>query len=60
MENNVNLADVQGTGREGRVLKEDILHFIQVHIEREGGQSTEGGHSSLYPGTYRKGRRAEY
>ena len=28
MENNVNLADVQGTGKEGRVLKEDILSFV--------------------------------
>ena len=28
MENNVNLADVQGTGKEGRVLKEDILNYV--------------------------------
>jgi len=28
MENNVNLADVQGTGKEGRVLKEDILSYV--------------------------------
>ena len=28
MENNVNLADVTGSGKEGRVLKEDILAHI--------------------------------
>ena len=27
-ENNVSLSDVVGTGRDGRVLKEDILNFI--------------------------------
>jgi len=34
MENNVNLADVAGTGKDGRVLKEDIL----AHVA-SGGQS---------------------
>jgi pyruvate/2-oxoglutarate dehydrogenase complex dihydrolipoamide acyltransferase (E2) component len=29
MENNINLAEVQGTGREGRVLKEDVI----LHLE---------------------------
>lgn len=28
MENSVDLADVQGTGKDGRVLKEDILAFV--------------------------------
>ena len=35
MENNVNLADINGTGKEGRVLKEDILRFL------EGGKTGE-------------------
>jgi len=29
MEHSVNLADVSGTGKEGRVLKEDILNFLE-------------------------------
>ncbi len=29
MENSINLAEVQGTGREGRVLKEDVI----LHLE---------------------------
>jgi 2-oxoisovalerate dehydrogenase E2 component (dihydrolipoyl transacylase) len=29
MENSVNLADIYGTGKEGRVLKEDILSFLE-------------------------------
>ncbi|XP_078477726.1 lipoamide acyltransferase component of branched-chain alpha-keto acid dehydrogenase complex, mitochondrial [Lampetra planeri] len=28
MENNVNLSEVGGSGRDGRVLKEDILHYL--------------------------------
>lgn len=28
MENKISLADVTGTGRDGRVLKEDLLKFL--------------------------------
>ncbi|XP_055331508.1 lipoamide acyltransferase component of branched-chain alpha-keto acid dehydrogenase complex, mitochondrial-like [Paramacrobiotus metropolitanus] len=29
MENNITLADVQGTGRDGRVLKEDVIRYLE-------------------------------
>ena len=29
MENGINLADIEGTGREGRVLKEDVLIYLE-------------------------------
>lgn len=29
-ENNIDLAVVNGTGRDGRVLKEDILKFLDI------------------------------
>lgn len=29
MENKIQLSDIQGTGKEGRILKEDILHHIE-------------------------------
>jgi len=44
MENNVNLADVQGTGKEGRVLKEDILSFVA-----SGGKSVPAPAPSTSP-----------
>jgi len=44
MENNVNLADVQGTGKEGRVLKEDILSFVA-----SGGKSVPAPTPSTSP-----------
>jgi 2-oxoisovalerate dehydrogenase E2 component (dihydrolipoyl transacylase) len=28
-ENNINLEDVQGTGKDGRITKEDVLNFVQ-------------------------------
>ncbi|KAH7141941.1 2-oxoacid dehydrogenases acyltransferase-domain-containing protein [Dactylonectria macrodidyma] len=30
-ENNLNVGDVQGTGKDGRVLKEDVLRHIEAH-----------------------------
>jgi len=40
----VNISDVQGTGRDGRVLKDDVYHFAKL---RESGSSTKGPSSSL-------------
>jgi len=39
-ENNVDLRDVRGTGKDGRILKEDIIQFI------EGGQQSSSAASS--------------
>lgn len=37
-ENNIDLQDVQGTGLEGRITKEDILKYVEIKSAAEGVQ----------------------
>jgi 2-oxoglutarate dehydrogenase E2 component (dihydrolipoamide succinyltransferase) len=37
-ENSINLAEIQGTGQEGRITKEDVLRYI---AQRESGQTAQ-------------------
>ncbi|KAF4996000.1 hypothetical protein FGRMN_4748 [Fusarium graminum] len=36
----VNIADIEGTGRDGRVLKEDIYRFVKEKDTKDGAQQT--------------------
>lgn len=38
----VDLADVKGTGREGRILKEDIQEFVKTRLSSPAGSPTSG------------------
>lgn len=38
----VDLADVKGTGREGRILKEDIQEFVKTRLSSPAGSATSG------------------
>ena len=47
MENNVDLADVQGTGKDGRVLKEDILAFVSGSAPRAAPVAPSPPHAAV-------------
>ncbi|CAL8089619.1 unnamed protein product [Calicophoron daubneyi] len=42
MENKVNLADVRGTGRDGRILKEDILNYLNSKVPVMEAEAARG------------------
>lgn len=35
MENNINLSDIKGTGKDGRIMKEDILNYLSAKSDKK-------------------------
>ena len=48
MENKVNIAGIRGSGKDGRVLKDDIVRFLEQKPSSTGGSSAAKVTESKY------------